>query len=1267
MKTISNLSILVVIVLVPFIGFAQISGETISLKWHTKGYHESFLGCGFREIKNQVYPIYYDHLQIQNTAQRIELFNSVYVVDDNQYAARADYIKRQKTQINQFVTYEKGKPVLNIEVFPYRVSTSGQIEKLIRFQYKIKIVSQKENKQKLGKVSNFKDQSVLANGTWFKFKITQEGIHKITGEQLKNLSIDVANIDARTIKVFGHKGGMLSEIIEDERTDDLGQMAVELIDVNGNNRMDADDYIRFYAQPAGQWKLNANHFSFEKNLYSDNAFIYLTFDGSAAKKLTISPSGKGGPSQTTVDYFYQVVHRENDEVNFMQSGRIWYGDEFRVRTSQRYSHTFSNVRTDLQAHFSHRFAARTIGTNSLLNLSLNGQSWHTKTFSTVSGDYDDTYGYITSKSGNFEISNETVNINYEYNPNGGEGNAWIDYYTLEVPVALTLSGNQTIVRSKEGEDFSNVKYVFDDTGYNIWNVTNYFNSSLQEVYTENGKNTAILFSDKKQVDFVLFKDGSETKAEFVGKVQNQNLHGYKDNDFIIISHADFIEQSNRLAELHRNEYQQNVLVVDCNDIYNEFSAGKQDPTAIRDFIRMFYSRGQLSGNELEHVLLMGDGSYDYKNRIENNTNYIPTFQSRNTTNPTNSYSSDDFYAILDEAEGHYDVDLSVEGLDIGIGRIPCRNLDQAKTMVDKIIHYHDVASFGDWVNRVTLLGDDEDYGVHVKDSETAFSFVNDQEPVFNVNKIYLDAYEQQSFGSGEKYPDVNIAVTKSFERGTLVFNYIGHGGPSGMAHERVVTRPEIREWDNLDRLALMVTATCELSRFDDPAQDSPGELMLFNKNGGAIGLVTTMRLVRITLNRQISARIWDDNIVKVNGGVQFLGETFINSKNRSSMAVNLRNFSLLADPAMKLAIPEQEVVTTHINDSLMGRQIIDTLKAFSRIKISGEIRTLNGVLDSTFNGIVYPTVFDKFIDYQTLANDPDKSVPVDYQMQNSIVYRGKVSVVAGKFSFVFVVPKDISYHFGNAKISYFAENGSTTAAGYENNAIIGGSLSELVDDQTGPKVSLFMNDDSWVFGGTTDPSPTILCRVFDENGINTLGNGIGRDITAILDAGTKNEKTIILNEFYQAALDSYQEGEIKYNLEDLPMGKHTLKVRVWDVYNNVAEDNTEFFVVGDETLIINNLLNFPNPFTTNTEFHFDHNKAGQNIDVLIQIVTPTGRIVKSITTAIPQVDSHFDQITWNGKDEFGDQLARGVYLYKVTVKSEDGQTANASQKLVILK
>ncbi len=1252
--------------------FSQNSSDVKrTLKWNNslqgsvnKTSQLSFDDCYFDITNNITVPVYYERIPVNSQWVRAS-------VTDIQYAentiedALIESVAQQQLDIKQYISFQQGRPILNVEFSPIIKNITGELLLIESFRFNLASIA-KTTKNVHKKANTFKSSSVLQQGDWYKFKIDSDGVYKISGSQLASAGIDIANIEANTFKIYGFEGGPLSEAIPDYRSNDLEQFGIELVDLNSNNRLDADDFIRFYAQGPHGWKLTNGQYVHQQNVYSNSAFIFLTHSGNTAKKVGVSQSNQGNSFDENLDYYFDLVHHEQDELNFIQSGRIWYGDEFRVNKIQTFNHNFSNVDPTYNAYISHRFAARAIGANASCALDVNGQNWHNMFFGSVSGDYDDTFGRIASKSGVFQITGDNVSLNYTYNLPSNEGNAWIDYYTLAVPVKLGLSGTQKTVRSKEAALFEKVRYQFSGSSYSIWNISDFFNPQVQETYDESGVRNAIVASDSQQVKFVLFQPGNEKSTEFVETVANQNIHQAADIDFIIITHPDFAPEAERLAALHRSEYNQNVLVTNLRHIYNEFSGGRQDPVAIREYIRMFYTRGLASGKPLENVLLMGDGSYDFQNRVEENTNYIPTFQSRNTTDPVNSYSSDDFYAILDDSEGYYDLTLAAEDLDIGIGRIPCNSIAQAKIMVDKIVKYHDPSSHGDWQNTVTFLGDDEDGAIHLDDSETMSNYVKSQEPVFNINKIYLDAYEQKSFGSGEKYPDVNIAITKALEKGTLIFNYLGHGGTSGMAHERVVTRDDIRSWDNFDKLALMVTATCELSRFDDPAQDSPGELMLFNENGGAVGLVTTMRLVQISLNTRLSVQIWDDNIVALQGGPKSLGIFFRDTKNETQRAVNQRNFSLLGDPAMTLAFPKYDVVTTRINDSTIGVHTIDTLKAFSRIKIDGEVHDESGNKAVNYNGFVYPTIFDKFLDFESLGND-ELSYIRKYQLQNSVLYRGKVSVTNGDFSFQFVVPKDISYNFGDGKISYFADNGIIDAHGYDTSITVGGSITEIADDKTGPEVELFLDDESWVFGGTADPTPLLLCKVFDENGINTVGNGIGRDITAIIDAGTEQEQTIVLNDFYQSKLDSYQEGEVEYQMEPIAPGVHTLKIRVWDVYNNVSEDETEFVVADDAELALHNVINFPNPFTSSTVFHFDHNKVGQQMDVLLQIITPTGRIVKTFNEQLISATSHFDGITWNGKDDFDDQLARGVYLYKLSVKTEDGNKADVTQKLVILK
>lgn len=1248
-----------------FIAFGQSTYNSETLVWNktlhaSSDYFQFNLSNadGYQKYDGVYYPIKHIRIPLTNERTRVRL------------KIKSTQEKSINTSLNsnhfsQFVTYSKGKPILNVEFIP--VAIKGRSAQLISAytleQYIDNGVQVKT--QKLRKADFFTNQSVLSTGDWFKFSITAEGMYKLTGQMLASSGMNISGVDANTIKVYGFPGGNRPEAIDDINTDDLVELALELVDANGNNRLDETDFLRFYAQSPNKWIRNGNRYKLDKNLYSEKAYLFVTSGGNTHKTVATKPSGQGNSFDATIDHFYHLIHNEKEETNFIQSGRYWFGDAFNSKRTQTFTHIVSNVYTDSQAYFSHRVAGRIIQSSGNLSLSINGVSKFSGFISGVNGAYDDRFGRLLSGSGEFTPSS-TNTLNYTFVNNGSEGNAWIDYYTLGIPVSLNIQGNQVIARSHEASYYNAVKYKFSGSGYRIWDVTDYANCAQQSVYSGDQGDECIVSTSNEAVHFALFNPGNEWSPEFVGKVSNQNLHGLQPFDFVIITHNQFKSQADQLAQFHRDEYSQSVQVVLVNDIYNEFSGGRQDPVAMREFIRMLYKRGQSSGNELKYVLMFGDGSYDYFNRIDNNTNFVPTFQSREVVVPENSYSSDDFYAILDDGEGLYDQTLKREDIDLGIGRIPCRNSTQAQTAVNKILHYHDPITFGDWQNRVTFLGDDEDLNRHFLDTETVSGYIKDQSPVYNITKIYLDAYEQQSFGSGEKYPDVNKAITEAFEKGHLVFNYLGHGGTSGMAHERVVTRDEIRSWNNYNQLALMVTATCELSRFDDPAQDSPGELMLFNQNGGAIGLVTTMRLVLISLNTQISKELWDNNILSM-AETRKLGDIFTETKNSSSRAINLRNFSLLADPAMELAIPDYEVFTTKINGVNAGSASQDTFKAFSKIKIDGVVRKPNGDLASNFNGFVYPTVFDKYLNYQTLGNDENESDPLPYTMQNSVLYRGKVSVTNGEFSFQFVVPKDISYNYGKGKISYFAENGQIDARGMDTSTVIGGSETNLADDNTGPDIDLFLNDETWVFGGTTDPNPLMLVKVYDENGINTVGNGIGRDLTAIIDAGTENEEIIVLNDFYQSKLDSYQEGEIRYPLEDIAPGRHTLKVRVWDVYNNSSEDETEFIVAEDADLALNHVLNFPNPFTTSTVFHFDHNKPGQQLDVHLQILTPSGRIVKSFFTSLNGAEAHFDDFEWDGKDEFGDRLARGVYLYKVTAKAEDGTMADVTQKLVILK
>jgi len=402
---------------------------------------------------------------------------------------------------------------------------------------------------------------------------------------------------------------------------------------------------------------------------------------------------------------------------------------------------------------------------------------------------------------------------------------------------------------------------------------------------------------------------------------------------------------------------------------------------------------------------------------------------------------------------------------------------------------------------------------------------------------------------------------------------------------------------------------------------------------------------------------------KVNGEFPRYGDIIRQAKNKNGVADNDKKFILLGDPAMRLAYPEYNVMTTSINGVEVTTEA-DTLQALSKVTVTGEIVDSQGSRLDSYNGTLFPMVFDKPSEVMTLGTDP-QSYPRLFELQNNILYKGKAEVKQGNFTFSFIVPKDIAYKYGYGKISYYSSTDGTDAHGYFDDVVIGGFNEDAPEDNHGPTISLYMNNENFAYGGLTDETPVLFALVNDDNGINTVGSGIGHDIVAVIDDNT--EKSIVLNEYYEADLNSYKSGTIRYQLSDLETGRHTANLKVWDVYNNSGIAYTEFVVAESATLAIDHVLNYPNPFTTNTSFFFDHNQPYSSLEVQVQIFTVSGKLVKTIDAIVFSDGYHSEPIPWDGRDDFGDRIGRGVYLYKVRARTPDGEYAEKLEKLVILK
>lgn len=1138
-----------------------------------------------------------------------------------------------------------------------------------------------------GTQSQFATSSALSTGNWYKIGVTESGIHRIDRALLQSLGVNTQQLDPRTLQLFGNGGGMLPQPNNAPRPDDLVENAIWVAGET-DGRFDESDYVLFYAQGPHTWQATGGSpaFRHSHNIYSDTAYYFIRVG--AGKGLRLSERGQASDAGQTISSYNERLYHERDLKNMVYSGREWYGEDFSAFTASReISLPVSDLALGSEVKLT-AFLMANSSAESSYTLRLNG---HTLGTQTISGRgtfpyHPEGVNSISTYTLNQQVLGQPMELKVGISFSTGSNSTalgFLNYLTLNYERQLKLYGDQTSFRSVASlaSPVSTFRMAGATANTQVWDVTDPLRPIVQQT---SSSGTDLSFSAPTDVlrEFVAFRNNTGLKPAAFGRVTNQDLHSHNldgNLDLVILTHPRFLQEANRLAAHRRQHSNMQVTVITTTQVYNEFSSGAQDVTAIRDYMRMLYSRSSKQGDDVIYLLLFGDTSYDYKNRLTNNTNFVPVYQSRQSLHPISSYSSEDYYGFLDEDEGEWaENSTGVHLLDIGIGRLPVKSTTEAATVVDKIIAYDSPGHFGKWRSQVTFVADDGDYNEHLNDAEFLSSYLEREHISYNPNKVYLDLYPQEAVANGQRAPEAAAAIDKAIEQGSLIVNYTGHGNEVSWAWEQILTVPQINNWRNKDRLTFLLTATCEFGRYDDPRRSSGAELALLNSQGGAIGLLTTTRPVFSSDNRVLNRNFYRAAFSPVNGRMPRLGDVMRLTKNISltetggSRGVNNRNFTLLADPSQQLAYPHLQAQITQINGSQAAS---DTIGALGKVNMKGVVMAADGSIATNFDGSLHITVYEKPITRRTLGDNtpertgepaiPGGSQPLPVQLRENIVYDGQATVRSGAFELSFVVPKDIDYRYGAGKISLYAKSAAHDALGADTAVVIGGTASGIAMDNTPPVIKLFMDDESFVFGGTTGQNPVLLAKLFDENGLNTAGIGSGHEMIAILDEGT--DQAIVLNDYYTSDRDSYQSGSIRYPFKDLKEGQHTLSLKAWDTHNNSAQERLEFIVSNNEKLTITQLLNYPNPFSTNTTFHFDHNRAGENIDIHIQIFTVSGKLVKTLQGTSYASQSHLADINWNGRDEFNNTLARGVYVYRIIVRSQyDGATATRFEKLVLL-
>jgi Peptidase family C25 len=1088
----------------------------------------------------------------------------------------------------------------------------------------------------------------------YKFKVKENGIYSIGYGDLKNAGINPDNITPANITLLAYPTGMLPQANKTEVP--LTRQPVR-ITVTGqeDGKFDKDDRIIFYGQGPDkqEYRSSKKLFAYGNNVYSDENYYFLLVNNSAGPRIASSTFQPG--TNSVISEYTDFGYYETDQYNDLKSGREWFGEQFDVKNEITIRFEMPGIVPNTPVRFVSNLMTQSYE-YSYFKIFWNNASVLEKRMDTIPQTVYGPKGWIgvdtlTLNSNTLNAAtatNQDIKINFTKG-GGNRSVGYLNYILFGVTRKASMYKDvnfMTIPKQPETQSDLEIANLKQDA--KVWDVTDPFNVvELLKAGTKAALNTS---ADRHLAVFV--EDGLKT-PEFAGIVEG-NLVASTTPSLVIVTHPDFLSEAERLAAHRRSVYGITVGVFTTQQIYDDFSGGRQDVTAIRNFLRHL---NKTSPGTLKNLLLFGRGSYDYKSRIFNNTNFVPIYESRVSLEPLETYSSDDYFGFLEDNEGEWIEQYGKDHtLDIGVGRLPVTSVDEASTVVDKLISYDKNSEMSSWRQRILFVADDGDWNIHQSQAEDLAEAFEQLYKNYHTSKLYLDAFEQESVAAGQISPKAKEALRLELNKGYEIINYTGHGSERVWMQERILDQDTPMKLKNGARLPLFLTATCEFGRHDDPLLKSTAEMLLLQDGGGAIGLVTTARPVN-TITNSVLNRAFYAAYFEETSTVKDLGSIFRQTKNQSLSGVANRNFSLLGDPSMRFEPPRHEVVPTLVKTS-DGSEV---LKSLSKVTVMGEVR-VNGTINTGFDGIVEVELFDRRSQLTTLG---DENAPFGYKLWDHSLFRGKGRVVDGEFAVEFVLPVGVSSEIQNGKLTFYAYTSDRKheAQGTMQNIKVGGIDPSPVADVTGPSVNLFIGDTTFVDGGYANANTFLVGKLSDKNGINISGFGTG-NLIGTLDGTT----TFNVNDYYIANADDNSNGYFSYPLNELEEGQHTITFTATDTYGNPGTGNVTFIVGPDGKLIIEELIGYPNPFSESTPatIEFRHNRAGEDLEVSVAIYDVLGQLADKRDFTVASSNYKVTLFDWNGLSPGGTKMGNGIYFVKLAIRSVSDGAKNAKIAKLIL-
>lgn len=1102
----------------------------------------------------------------------------------------------------------------------------------------------------------YTSQSVLNSGKWVKIRVQESGIYCLTYDDLNSYGLDPANV-----RIYGYGGAMLNQDFQLAKHDDLPPVAFYM-NTGADGVFGKGDYILFYAQGVDSWTYANKHFVHTRNPYSSYGYYFLS-DNAGEQRLITQAEALTNAAFSADTYTAYILH-ELDSVNVVDpsgkagGGREFYGEQLSsARQRLQLSFPFHDVVSGTNLDIRCRVAAASTNT-SVFTMSVGDNSYSCSISAILVSDFY-TKARTNESSDRFTLpvvgtGAQPFEIRFANSLSGSRG--YLNFVEMAATCRLVMTGQEMRIANVEHlGSTANTRYTLSNAndGIELWDISD--PTAISRIPSvRNGQTlTFIGYNHSLQTILAVNPNSQEgwRKPTLVGDIPNQNLHALSNIDLLIICPEDFVPAAQTIADAHEQYDAITTAIVTDRQVYNEFSSGTPDASAYRWCIKMLYDRAANTAQRPKWLLLFGDGTYDNRKLMPNSgPNTLLTYQAHNSEEETRAYASDDYFAFLDDHEGTSDVSGR---MDIGVGRLPVSSVSAANGVAQKIAAYLRNDNPGKWRQQLVFVADDGDGNMHTRIGDQAAERIRLNNPAFVVNKIYLDAYAQEASASGESYPLAKNKFLNLLNHGVLFFNYSGHGGYNNISSESLLTLRDCRLMTNANQ-GFWMLATCGFAHFDADEQSASEEAVI-NPDGGAIAVMSACRTVYASANRVLNDSLCSFLFRHANDFSYrtTIGDACRLAKNSVGADSNKMSYVLLGDPAIRLHFPTDYRVRT--------LQASDTLNALTLHNFTGWIEAENGDTAREFNGSVSITMMDKMQQITTRDNDetdPDKKSLHTYNDYPNTIYQGQARVTNGHFAYTFMMPKDIRYNYGNGRITYYAlDSINGEGVGHYEDFIVGGSASAQIIDTIGPDLNIYLNSRSFVNGDKTTPQPHFFADIFDEHGINTVGSGIGHDLLLTIDADPN--KMFVLNDYF-ASSGGYQSGQVSYRIDELEEGSHTLTFRAWDMLNNSASKSLDFQVVKGLEPTMYSIVSYPNPVRVSEVLHFsiDYDQPDELMEMGVYVYSPQGELVYAANRK--GTEQHAFAIS-------DTKLTPGIYLYRVSLTTSDGNTTGKSGKLIVVE